>query len=247
MNGLFGTDGVRGVANTELTPELTFRLGRAAAAVLGEGDAPIVVGRDTRVSGSMLEAAIVAGIASAGRKALLLGIVPTPAVACIAREIGAPGAVISASHNPVPDNGIKFFGADGFKLSDRREADIAAAVDDPALPRPTGVAVGTVRAAHNLGRHYYEELYQEAVDLSPLHVIVDAGYGAAFTIAPYALRKLGAAVSEMHCENDGARINVECGATDLRLLQSAVLESVANGRRNTIGVAFDGDADRALF
>ena len=107
MSVLFGTDGIRGVANTELTPELTFRLGRAAAVVLGDADAPIVVGRDTRVSGSMLEAALVAGVASAGRNALLLGVVPSPAVACVAREIGAPGAVISASHNPVPDNGIK--------------------------------------------------------------------------------------------------------------------------------------------
>jgi phosphoglucosamine mutase len=247
MNAYFGTDGVRGIANTELTPELTFRLGRAAASVLGEGDAPIVVGRDTRVSGSMLEAAIVAGIASAGRNALLLGIVPTPAVACVARELHAPGAVISASHNPVPDNGIKFFGADGFKLSDRREDEIATALDDPALPRPTGIAVGSIRAAHNLGRHYYHELFAEQVDLSTLQVIVDAGFGAAFAIAPYALRKLGATVTELHCENDGARINVECGATDLRLLQAAVRESIDSGSRNTIGVAFDGDADRALF
>ena len=247
MSALFGTDGIRGVANTELTPELTFRLGRAAASVLGEGDAPIVVGRDTRVSGSMLEAAIVAGISSAGRNALLLGIVPTPAVACVAREIGAPGAVISASHNPVPDNGIKFFGADGFKLSDRRENEIATALDDPSLPRPTGIAVGTIRAAHNLGRHYYRELYAGEPDLSGLHVIVDAGYGAAYAIAPYALRKLGATVTELHCENDGARINVECGATDLRLLQASVRDRLEAGHRNTIGVAFDGDADRALF
>ena len=247
MNKLFGTDGVRGVANTELTPELTFRLGRAAASVLGEGDAPIVVGRDTRVSGSMLEAAIVAGIASAGRHALLLGIVPTPAVACVARKLNAPGAIISASHNPVPDNGIKFFGADGFKLSDRREDEIATVLDDPGLARPTGVAVGTIRAAHNLGRHYYHELQAGQPDLSSLHVVVDAGFGAAYAVAPYALRKLGATVTELHCENDGARINVECGATDLRLLQSAVRESIAAGHRNTIGVAFDGDADRALF
>jgi phosphoglucosamine mutase len=247
MNALFGTDGIRGVANTELTPELTFRLGRAAASVLGEGDAPIVVGRDTRVSGSMLEAAIVAGIASAGRNALLLGIVPTPAVACVAREVNAPGVVISASHNPVPDNGIKFFGADGFKLSDRREDHIASALDDTGLARPTGIAVGTIRAAHNLGRHYYHELSAGEPDLSTLHVVVDAGYGAAYAIAPYVIRKLGATVSELHCENDGARINVQCGATDLRLLQAAVRESIEAGRRNTIGVAFDGDADRVLF
>jgi phosphoglucosamine mutase len=247
MSALFGTDGVRGVANTELTPELTFRLGRAAASVLGEGDAPIVIGRDTRISGSMLEAAICAGIASAGRNALLLGIVPTPAVACVAREIGAPGAVISASHNPVPDNGIKFFGADGFKLSDERESRIAAALDDPALPRPTGIAIGTIRAAQNLGRHYYREVAAGQPDLAGLHVVVDAGFGAAYAIAPYVLRKLGATVIELNCENDGARINVECGATDLRGLQAAVLEHVGRGDRETIGVAFDGDADRVLF
>jgi phosphoglucosamine mutase len=247
---LFGTDGVRGVANEQLTPELAMRIGRAAAGLLpGDGDArrPILVGRDTRLSGTMLEAALIAGITSVGRDAVSLGIVPTPAVACIARTSGAAaGAVISASHNPIADNGIKFFGADGFKLSDELEARIEAALDSPALPRPTGTAVGIARVAQNLGRHYYQELYEDAADLHGLDVVVDGGCGAAYAIAPYALRKLGAEVTEINCDGDGARINVACGATDLRALQSAVRERAASGK-HVIGVAFDGDADRVLF
>lgn len=251
MTRFFGTDGVRGVANADLTPELAFRIGRAAAAVLGDGEdaeRPMVVGRDTRVSGSMLEAAIVAGITSAGRNAVLLGIVPTPAVACVTRRSGAAaGVVISASHNPVPDNGIKFFGGDGFKLTDERERAIEDAIDAVDLPRPTGIAVGTARTAYNLGRLYYDELYAGSADLTGLGVIVDAGFGAAYAIAPYALRRLGADVEELNCEPDGARINVHCGATDLSGLQRAIHARNARSGSPAIGVAFDGDADRALF
>jgi phosphoglucosamine mutase len=251
MSGLFGTDGVRGVANLELTPELAFRIGRAGAVVLHDGaDAqrPIVVGRDTRISGSMLEAAIVAGITSAGRNALLLGIVPTPAVASVARRTGAAaGVMISASHNPVADNGIKFFSGDGFKLSDELELEIERAVDADDLPRPTGTQVGVVRSALNLGRHYYAELYEGVPSLEGLEVIVDAGFGAAYAIAPYVMRKLGARVVELNCEADGARINVACGTTDLRHLCEAVRSRIADGAERVVGVAFDGDADRALF
>lgn len=250
MSPLFGTDGVRGVANRELTPELAFRIGRAAASVLHDGgdDRPFIVGRDTRVSGTMLEAAIVAGITSAGRNALLVGIVPTPAVACIAKAVdAAAGVVISASHNPVADNGIKLIAGDGFKLSDALEAEIEASLDSPDLPRPTGTAVGVARSALNLARHYYHELYEGAPDLRGLNVIVDAGFGAAYAIAPYVLRKLGAEVAELNCESDGARINVACGATDLRGLQHAVRSFAAERGAHAIGVAFDGDADRALF
>jgi phosphoglucosamine mutase len=251
VSPLFGTDGVRGVANRELTPELAFRIGRAAAATLHDGsndERPFVVGRDTRISGSMLEAAIVAGITSAGRNALLVGVVPTPAVASIARNVNAAaGVVISASHNPVPDNGIKLLAGDGYKLSDELERQIEAALDSPDLPRPTGTAVGVARAALNLARYYYHELYEGQPDLGGLKVIVDAGCGAAYAIAPYALRKLGATVVELNCESDGARINVECGATDLRELQRAVARHAADGDGRAIGVAFDGDADRALF
>jgi phosphoglucosamine mutase len=248
MSRLFGTDGVRGVANTELTPELAFALGRAAAAVLSpERTRPFVVGRDTRVSGTMLEAAIVAGLTSAGRDAVSLGIVPTPAVACVTRrERAAAGIVISASHNPIADNGIKFFGSDGFKLSDETEDRIERLVHAGTAVRPTGADVGVARLSQNLARHYYQELYEGSTDLSGLHAIVDAAFGAAYAIAPYALRKLGATVTELHCENDGSRINVNCGATDLASLQAAVRERGERGER-VVGVAFDGDADRALF
>ncbi len=248
MTRLFGTDGIRGVANREVTPELAMRIGRAAASVLAPNDRrPVLVGRDTRVSGTMLEAALVAGITSVGRDAISLGIVPTPAVASVTRAAGAAaGVVISASHNPVEDNGIKFFAEDGFKFSDAVEDRIEALVLSDDLPRPTGTSVGTARLAQNLARHYYRELYEGANDLHGLHVIVDCGFGAAYAIAPYALRKLGAAVTEMNCEADGTRINVACGATDLSRLRGAVRERAASERR-VIGVAFDGDADRALF
>lgn len=248
MSRIFGTDGVRGVANDDLTPELMLQIGRAVASLLPDGDRrPIVVGRDTRISGPMLEAALVAGITSIGRDAISLGIVPTPAVACIARASGAAaGAVISASHNPIADNGIKFFAGDGFKIADELEDRIEAALS-AQLARPTGTAIGNARVAQNLGRLYYDELYAGAADLSGLHVVVDCGFGAAYAMAPYALRKLGAEVTELNCEPDGSRINVECGATDLRGLQAEVIRQRETGRKRVVGVAFDGDADRVLF
>jgi len=250
VSRLFGTDGVRGVANRELTPELAMRIGRAAASLLPDGieQRPVIVGRDTRVSGTMLEAAIVAGITSVGRDAVSVGIVPTPAIACITRaEDAAAGVVISASHNPIADNGIKFFGSDGFKLSDSLEDEIEALLDSHTLPRPTGTAVGVARVAQNLARHYYAELYDGSPDLRGLRVVVDGGFGAAYAIAPYALRKLGAEVTEINCDDDGARINVQCGATNLKALQEAVAAENGGSGRKAIGVAFDGDADRVLF
>ncbi len=250
MSPLFGTDGVRGVANRDLTPELAFKIGRAAAAVLGDAHerGPIVVGRDTRLSGTMLEAALTAGITSVGRDVVSIGIVPTPAVACVTRrEGGAAGAVISASHNPIEDNGIKFFSGDGFKLPDELEARIEAMVYSETLPRPTGTGVGVARVAQNLARHYYRELSAGKPHLDGLQVIVDGAFGAAFGVVPYVLRKLGAVVVEINCEADGARINVECGATDMRSLQAAVRAANERGDGRTVGVAFDGDADRALF
>jgi phosphoglucosamine mutase len=251
MSRLFGTDGVRGVANAELTPELAFQIGRAGAMVLVESSdrhRPFVVGRDTRLSGTMLEAAIVAGITSIGRDVVTLGVVPTPAVACVTRtEEAAAGVMISASHNPIADNGIKFFGPDGFKLSDEVEGEIEGLIGADHLPRPTGVDVGVARMSANLTRAYYDELYASKADLHGLHVIVDGAFGAAYAIAPYVLRKLGATVTEINCENDGSRINVGCGATDLRPLQAAVKARIQAGERAVVGVAFDGDADRALF
>ena len=250
MGRLFGTDGIRGVANTELDPQLAFAVGRAGAAVVGrssEPERPIVVGRDTRLSGSMLEAALVAGITSVGRDALLVGIVPTPGVAQITRLIeAAAGVVISASHNPIADNGIKIFGPDGFKLSDEDEDAIEAALYDPALPKPTGEGIGIARSAHGLIDRYFATLVESDADLSGLRVIVDAANGAAYEVGPRALRRLGADVVAINAEADGRRINVDCGATDLRSLAEAVRDARAHGKP-AIGVAFDGDADRALF
>jgi phosphoglucosamine mutase len=155
--------------------------------------------------------------------------------------------MISASHNPIEDNGIKFFGPDGFKLSDSIENEIEALLSASDLARPTGTDIGVATIAQNLGKHYYDELYARAADLNGLTVVVDGAYGAAYAYAPYALKKLGASVHEINCENDGSRINVQCGATDLRPLQARVRELIAAGEKHVIGVAFDGDADRALF
>jgi phosphoglucosamine mutase len=247
----FGTDGVRGVANADLTPELAFAIGRAGATALAhesERHRPVIVGRDTRLSGTMLEAAIVAGITSVGRDVVQIGIVPTPAVAHVTvAENAAAGVMISASHNPIADNGIKFFGPDGFKLSDDLEHEIESLLERDDLPRPTGTGVGVARVAQNLGKHYYEELYSTHADLSGLRVVVDGAFGAAYAMAPYALRKLGADVIEINCENDGARINVDCGATHMGPLQELVRRLHGEGDRGVVGVAFDGDADRALF
>ena len=249
---LFGTDGVRGVANADLTPELTFAVGRAGAAVIARNapaDRAIVVGRDTRMSGPMLEAAIVAGITSAGRDVIILGVVPTPAVACITRDIqAAAGVMISASHNPVEDNGIKFFGPDGFKLSNAVEDEIERALDAIDLPRPTHQGVGRVLAQPGLIDRYVAGLLEAGSDLQGLTIVVDAAFGAAFRIGPEVLEQLGAEVVGLHAQDDGTRINVECGATDLRALRAKV-EEVAKQRpqAHVVGVAFDGDADRALF
>lgn len=250
MSRIFGTDGVRGVANTELTPQLAFAIGRAGAHVLAQTSdrhRPIIVGRDTRLSGTMLEAAIISGITSVGRDVLSVGIVPTPAVATITVRTGAAaGVMISASHNPIEDNGIKFFGPDGFKLSDAMEDEIESLLDWDGFAQPVGTEIGVASLALNLGRHYYDELYAHAQPLSGLTVVVDAAFGAAYQYAPYALRKLGASVHELHCEADGARINVNCGATNLEPLQREIAALNKDGA-NAVGVAFDGDADRALF
>jgi phosphoglucosamine mutase len=253
MGRIFGTDGVRGVANGELTPELAFRIGRAGAASLAaESDPhkPIVVGRDTRLSGTMLEAAVVAGITSTGRDTLSVGVVPTPGVARITVLVdAAAGVMISASHNPIEDNGIKFFGPDGFKLSDAQEAVIEAALDDDAaLPRPTHHDVGIARSAHGLADRYFATLLEGGADLSALTIVVDAAFGAAYIAGPRAFARLGATVEALHAEDDGSRINVACGSTDLGMLVARVRELAAQRpSAHVLGVAFDGDADRALF
>jgi phosphoglucosamine mutase len=251
VSRLFGTDGVRGVANADLTPEIAFAIGRAGSAVLAHGatpEMPFVIGRDTRLSGTMLEAAMIAGITSTGRNVVGLGIVPTPCVAAVTVDIdAAAGVMISASHNPIEDNGIKFFGSDGFKLSDAVEDEIGERLNDPDLPRPTHAGVGIAWVAPELADHYTAMLAQAGGDLSGWTVVVDAAFGAAYSIGPAIFEQLGARVIAINAANDGSRINVGCGATDLRMLQSTVRAEIARGTDRVVGIALDGDADRAKF
>ena len=245
MTRLFGTDGVRGIANAELTPELAFRLGEAAGHFLGEkGRGRIVVGRDTRRSGEMLEAALVAGICSGGADALVAGIVPTPAVALLVRELEADGGVvISASHNAPEYNGIKFFSREGFKLPDEVEDDIEAfCAADRDYERPVGADVGTIHPVQDAVERYIGHCIATiGTDLTGLTIAVDCGHGAASVATPEALRRLGAQVISVNCDWDGMDINVGCGSTNL----APLCELVA---RNDVdfGIAHDGDADRVL-
>ncbi len=238
---LFGTDGVRGVANRDLTPELAMRLGRALAQQLPEGG-EVLLGRDTRRSGPMLEAALAAGIASAGGDVALGGVLPTPAVAdLVARGPAVAGAVISASHNPFPDNGIKLFGPDGFKLPDQEEADIERAMEDAGV-RPEGAALGAVAPREGAALDYLDALLERFdLDLSGKRLCVDCANGATVTTAPEAFRRLGAEVTLIGETPDGVNINVGCGSTDLGALSSAVRSFDAD-----LGLAFDGDGDRLL-
>lgn len=244
---LFGTDGVRGIANAVLTPELAFALGRAGAYVLASQGRrrPVVIGRDTRCSGTMLEGALSAGICSVGLDVVHVGILPTPAVAWLTHEwSAAAGVMISASHNPIDDNGIKFFAADGCKLPDAVEDEIAGLVENASsLPRPVGARVGRVHDRRRRARRKYEEHCQAlGADLSGKTIVVDGAHGAGHAVGPAVLERLGARVVGLHCTPNGRRINVNCGSTDLRPLQAAV-----RAHRAFLGVAFDGDADRALF
>lgn len=249
MGKYFGTDGVRGLANTELTPELAFRLGRAGAAVLLEhqhGQRPVVmIGRDTRRSGTMLEAALAAGLASSGVDVWRLGVLPTPGVAWLtAHRGGAAGVVISASHNPSPDNGIKFFSGSGFKLPDELEAEIEALLDmtEDRLGRPTGAALGTITERHDLVEDYLTHLAGRVPEgLEGLRFAIDTGHGAAYELAPRLFRQLGAEVEVLHAAPDGDNINLRCGSTHL----DALIERVVAGGYD-FGLAFDGDADRLL-
>lgn len=247
MGRYFGTDGVRGVANTELTPELAFRLGRCGAFVLTkEKKRPkIVVGRDTRLSGEMLEASLIAGMLSIGCDVVRLGVVSTPGVAFLTRHLEADaGVMISASHNPFQDNGIKFFGADGFKLSDETEAEIEELLEqaEDHLPRPTGVGLGRVTDRHDAVHAYLKHLKSTIdTDLCGMHIVVDCANGAAYELAPLLLRDLGADVTAINVNPDGVNINVECGSTHPQRLQEEVLKKQAH-----LGLAFDGDADRLI-
>jgi phosphoglucosamine mutase len=242
---------VRGVANADLTPELAFAIGRAGAAVIAHAagaEMPIVIGRDTRVSGTMLEAAMIAGITSTGRNVIGLGVVPTPCVAAVTVQTGAAaGVMISASHNPIEDNGIKFFGPDGFKLSDAVEDEIGERLNDPALPRPTHAGVGVAKMSPELAAGYTAMVVAAGTSLLGWTVVVDAAYGAAFAVGPAIFERLGAQVIAINAADDGTRINVGCGATDVTMLQAAVRAEIARGNERVVGVAFDGDADRAKF
>ncbi|MGB9803284.1 phosphoglucosamine mutase [Desulfofundulus sp.] len=246
MGVIFGTDGVRGVANRELTPELALKLGRAGAYVLSRGlpGESLVVGCDTRVSSDMLEAALAAGICSAGVNVLRVGVMPTASIAYLTRALGAAGGVvISASHNPMDDNGIKFFGASGYKLSDQVEEEIEQLVSCPdGIPAPVGAGVGRICRVADAADRYVAFLKETvSCDFSGLKVVVDCANGAASRIAPRVLAELGAEVIPIFNTPDGVNINAGCGSTHPEALQEAVLEHGAH-----LGLAHDGDADRVI-
>ena len=248
MGRIFGTDGVRGLANRDLTAELALDLSVAAAHVLGEvgafqGHRPTaVVGRDPRASGEFLSAAVVAGLASAGVDVLDVGVLPTPAVAFLTADLGADlGAVISASHNPMPDNGLKFLARGGHKLPDELEDAIEGRLRE-VWKRPTGAAVGRVRTDSSVGGRYVDHLLATLPHpVAGLTVVVDTAHGAAHQVAPEALRRAGARVVAIGDRPDGLNINDGFGSTHLQPLQAAVREHGAD-----LGVALDGDADRCL-
>lgn len=247
MARLFGTDGVRGIANVELTPELAFKLGYAAATYFGRevANPKIIIGRDTRRSGPMLESALAAGICSAGGNAHLLGVMPTPAVSFLTSEVKAnAGVVISASHNPFEDNGIKFFSQSGHKLPDAVEDEIADIVAQPIdyHKSVSGSSVGTIIYETGLAEKYIKHIISTAyTKLNGLKVVMDCSNGANSEIAPVILRGLGAEVVTIFNEPNGININNGCGSTHLEALQKKVVETGAH-----IGIANDGDADRCL-
>lgn len=248
MGKLFGTDGVRGIANKELTVDLAYKLGQAGAYVLtkeSKRKATILIGRDTRISGEMLTAAMIAGICSVGADALSVGIVPTPAVAYLTREYGADaGVVISASHNPVEYNGIKFFNRDGYKLSDEIEEEIEALIanDNKGIDLPIGVNIGKAITRTECIYDYIRYAKRQiSTNLEGLRIVIDCANGASYVSAPETLRQLGAEVIIIHNEPDGTNINKKCGSTHMKDLQQYVKQVEAN-----VGLAFDGDADRCL-
>ncbi|OCA89328.1 phosphoglucosamine mutase [Bacillus sp. FJAT-27225] len=247
MGKYFGTDGVRGVANSELTPELAFKLGRFGGFVLTKDkDRPkVIIGRDTRISGHMLEGALVAGLLSIGAEVMRLGVISTPGVAYLTKALGAQaGVMISASHNPVQDNGIKFFGPDGFKLSDEQEDEIEKLMDLPAdeLPRPVGEKLGQVNDYFEGGQKYLQYLKQTVdEDFSGIHIALDCAHGATSSLATHLFADLDADISTMGASPNGLNINAGVGSTHPETLASFVKEKGAD-----IGLAFDGDGDRMI-
>ncbi|MEK3885319.1 phosphoglucosamine mutase [Paenibacillus sp. PL2-23] len=248
MGKYFGTDGVRGVANQGLTPELAYKIGRCGGYELTKtatGKPKVVIGLDTRISGPMLEAALIAGLTSIGADVVRLGVVSTPAVAYLTKQLGADaGVMISASHNPVEDNGIKFFGGDGFKLSDDTELAIEALIDaeKDELPRPAGGDIGSVATDENAKKQYLAYLKTTVKgQFAGLKLVLDCANGAAFELAPAIFRELGAEVTTVGAEPDGLNINAGVGSTHPEYLREKVLELGAD-----LGLSFDGDADRLI-
>ncbi|PNV68762.1 phosphoglucosamine mutase [Enteroscipio rubneri] len=247
MARLFGTDGVRGVANTQLTCDLAFKLGQAAVAFQGT---TILIGKDTRLSGDMLESSVAAGIMSMGGTALLAGIIPTPAIALLVRELHCDGGiVISASHNPPEYNGIKLFDGQGFKLPDAVEDEIeafvargGAAADELPAGDAVGVALPVEDACELYVAHAVSTVADEGIDFAGLKVALDVGHGASCMTSPEALRRLGAEVAVINEEFDGTDINVRCGSTHLEPLRELVAATGAD-----VGIAHDGDADRVML
>lgn len=248
MSRMFGTDGVRGVAGTELTIELAMKLGQAGAYVLTkeqEHQPTIIVGCDTRISGGMLANALMAGICSVGANAIYAGVVPTPAVAYLTRKHKVDaGVVISASHNPMEFNGIKFFNGEGYKLSDQLEDEIEALIASHMkdVPIPTGSGVGKIEYRFDMKEEYIAFMKKQAsVDLSGLKIVVDCAEGAAYYTSVKTLKDLGANLVAIHTQPDGTNINANCGSTHMGELKARVVYEKAD-----IGLAFDGDADRML-
>lgn len=247
MGRMFGTDGVRGVANLELTADMAYKLGRAGAYVLSEGARRpnIVVGMDTRISGDMLESALVAGICSVGAHAICVGIIPTPAVAYLTRYYNADaGVVISASHNPVEYNGIKFFNRDGYKLPDETEDRIEAYIKNnlDGIPSPTGEELGVREVKTSAVDDYVNFAYGIIKgDFKGLKIALDCAEGASYITSPKLFNMAGAEVHAIHTKPTGKNINKKCGSTHIEELQKFVVESGCD-----VGFAFDGDADRCL-
>ena len=249
MGRLFGTDGVRGVANTELTGELAYNLGRAGAYVLASESLHmprILVGKDTRKSGDMLEKALVAGICSAGAEAVIAGFIPTPAIAHLVREHKFDaGVMISASHNPTEFNGIKFFNSEGYKLSDAMEDRIEAIILNNAeqIPSPQGANIGITSELVTAVDDYVEFAISTIKgDLKGLKIAMDCANGASYITSPTAVRKLGADLLVINNDPDGLNINKDCGSTHLSMLKNFTRDNCCD-----VGLAFDGDADRVLF
>lgn len=248
MTQYFGTDGVRGVANTELTPELAFKLGRIGGYLFtreAEEKAEVLVGRDTRISGLMLENALIAGLLSVGVEVMKLGVISTPGVAYLTRVMNAQaGVMISASHNPVEDNGIKFFGESGFKLTDAQEEEFEQLLnaEEDTLPRPVGGNVGTITEYFEGGQKYIQYLKQIVdEDFENIHVALDCAHGATSVLATHVFADLDADLTTMGASPNGLNINDGVGSTHPETLAALVVEKSAD-----IGLAFDGDGDRLI-